>query len=246
MCATYACVQVQVTPLCTTDSPLFDCCSQVVFTFDISAGSRGDSHCNKAFSHALYRFGTVRYDGPACHKATRTAVAVWSMQPVVCFAVLRPAPERCAVLCCSGMCTALYCTAPEHAALTLPLVASAGGKWTTYRRMAEDAVDTALARGEIPVTRQCVTSRLKLLGGQSYSSTLHTQVGRGGRGWPQRRGHCWQLLRERLRCTEKNCVVGVPGAACGGCRALVQPIAGPQLACGFCGSCWPADPVHRT
>lgn len=55
----------------------------------------------------------------------------------------------------------------------------AGGKWTTYRRMAEDAVDSALATGRVQVTHQCATSRLKLIGGQDYKPTLHTEVGRG-------------------------------------------------------------------
>eukprot|EP00878_Enallax_costatus_P029811 GHUV01032368.1.p1 GENE.GHUV01032368.1~~GHUV01032368.1.p1 ORF type:complete len:177 (+),score=49.03 GHUV01032368.1:482-1012(+) len=42
--------------------------------------------------------------------------------------------------------------------------------------MAEDAVDTALATGKLPVTQPCRTSRLKLLGGQAYNPTLHTEV----------------------------------------------------------------------
>lgn len=46
--------------------------------------------------------------------------------------------------------------------------------------MAEDAVDTALATGKLPVTQQCATSRLKLIGGQTYKPTLHTEVGDAG------------------------------------------------------------------
>lgn len=54
---------------------------------------------------------------------------------------------------------------------------AAGGKWTTYRRMAEDAVDVALATGRVQVAHQCTTSRLKLLGGQAYKHTQHAEVG---------------------------------------------------------------------
>lgn len=52
----------------------------------------------------------------------------------------------------------------------------AGGKWTTYRRMAEDALNTAVEMKGIPTTRQCMTSTLKLLGGQQYKPGLHTEV----------------------------------------------------------------------
>eukprot|EP00879_Flechtneria_rotunda_P011430 GHRR01011940.1.p1 GENE.GHRR01011940.1~~GHRR01011940.1.p1 ORF type:complete len:569 (+),score=148.55 GHRR01011940.1:94-1800(+) len=66
----------------------------------------------------------------------------------------------------------------DHLIFTDPdgLVTITGGKWTTYRRMAQDAVDTALATGRIGHTHQCVTSRLKLLGGQGYKPTLYTEV----------------------------------------------------------------------
>eukprot|EP00878_Enallax_costatus_P012574 GHUV01013132.1.p1 GENE.GHUV01013132.1~~GHUV01013132.1.p1 ORF type:complete len:476 (+),score=131.45 GHUV01013132.1:351-1778(+) len=66
----------------------------------------------------------------------------------------------------------------DHLIFTEPngLITITGGKWTTYRRMAEDAVDTALATGKLPVTQPCRTSRLKLLGGQAYNPTLHTEV----------------------------------------------------------------------
>jgi hypothetical protein len=57
------------------------------------------------------------------------------------------------------------------------LLCDAGGKWTTYRRMAEDAVDAALATGRVQVAHQCTTSRLKLLGGQAYKHTQHAEVG---------------------------------------------------------------------
>ena len=39
----------------------------------------------------------------------------------------------------------------------------AGGKWTTYRRMAADALDTACARGRLGVCGPCRTAHLKVL-----------------------------------------------------------------------------------
>ncbi len=43
------------------------------------------------------------------------------------------------------------------------LLTIAGGKWTTYRRMAEDAVDHAAGIGSLPV-RECITRGLKISG----------------------------------------------------------------------------------
>jgi len=53
----------------------------------------------------------------------------------------------------------------EHAVLISPsgLVTIVGGKWTTYRRMAEDTVDDAIAVGGLP-ERPCVTEHLPLHG----------------------------------------------------------------------------------
>jgi hypothetical protein len=72
------------------------------------------------------------------------------------------------------------CRLRTHMSLSQALAArvftAAGGKWTTYRRMAEDAVDAALATGRVQVAHQCTTSRLKLLGAQAYKHTLHTEV----------------------------------------------------------------------
>lgn len=45
------------------------------------------------------------------------------------------------------------------------LITVAGGKWTTYRRIAEDAIDTAIAVGGLGA-RPCVTARLRLHGWQ--------------------------------------------------------------------------------
>lgn len=45
------------------------------------------------------------------------------------------------------------------------LITIAGGKWTTYRKMAEDVIDKAISVGNLP-KRTCVTSTLKLHGFQ--------------------------------------------------------------------------------
>lgn len=58
------------------------------------------------------------------------------------------------------------------------MITIAGGKWTTYRKMAEDVVDAAIASGRMPLSvRPCVSESLHLLGAQGYSSTLYAQVG---------------------------------------------------------------------
>ncbi|MGW5438358.1 glycerol-3-phosphate dehydrogenase/oxidase [Nocardia asteroides] len=56
----------------------------------------------------------------------------------------------------------------EHAVLTSPdgLITVVGGKLTTYRKMAEDAVDAAVAHAGLPAT-PCRTTRLPLVGAVS-------------------------------------------------------------------------------
>jgi glycerol-3-phosphate dehydrogenase len=56
----------------------------------------------------------------------------------------------------------------EHAVLVSPsgLVTIVGGKWTTYRKMAQDTVDDAAAVAGLP-TRPCVTETLRLHGWMS-------------------------------------------------------------------------------
>jgi glycerol-3-phosphate dehydrogenase len=51
------------------------------------------------------------------------------------------------------------------------LLTIAGGKWTTYRRMAEDAVDHAIVLGHLP-ERPCVTRDLRLHGFHRHSENL--------------------------------------------------------------------------
>lgn len=58
------------------------------------------------------------------------------------------------------------------------MVTVAGGKWTTYRLMAEDAVDLICRTGRVPAERcgACRTKGLKLLGASGYSPSLFTEV----------------------------------------------------------------------
>lgn len=66
-----------------------------------------------------------------------------------------------------------------------------GGKWTTYRKMAEDVMDALEAGGGLPhASRGCVTPGLRLLGARDYKATTHAEVGGGGGGSCTRcRGH---------------------------------------------------------
>ena len=54
------------------------------------------------------------------------------------------------------------------------LITITGGKWTTYRRMAEDTVDTAIARGVLP-ERDCRTATLSIHGAMEvdFGDPLH-------------------------------------------------------------------------
>ncbi len=54
----------------------------------------------------------------------------------------------------------------RHAVITGPdgLVTIVGGKLTTYRRMAQDALDTALAQSTLSTRRPCMTHRIPLVG----------------------------------------------------------------------------------
>ncbi|HEV9037766.1 MAG TPA: glycerol-3-phosphate dehydrogenase/oxidase [Puia sp.] len=49
------------------------------------------------------------------------------------------------------------------------LITITGGKWTTYRRMAEDTVNTAISRGGLP-DKPCVTADLPILGADDKTS----------------------------------------------------------------------------
>lgn len=52
----------------------------------------------------------------------------------------------------------------------------AGGKWTTYRRMAEDAIDEVAKPGTVQIRRKCCTTRLPLVGAPGYTPALFTEV----------------------------------------------------------------------
>ncbi|KAI8462742.1 MAG: mitochondrial glycerol-3-phosphate dehydrogenase [Monoraphidium minutum] len=71
----------------------------------------------------------------------------------------------------------------EHVIFTDPdgLVTITGGKWTTYRRMAEDAVDALLSTGRLPApARECATQGLRLLGARDYHANTHAEVAQRG------------------------------------------------------------------
>lgn len=52
------------------------------------------------------------------------------------------------------------------------LVTIAGGKWTTYRSMAQETVDTIVRVGGFEQAKECQTNGLKLVGGDKYYPTL--------------------------------------------------------------------------
>jgi glycerol-3-phosphate dehydrogenase len=55
------------------------------------------------------------------------------------------------------------------------LITVTGGKWTTYRLMAQDAIDRAVAEGGLKADA-CSTAHLKLIGSEGYHSALFTEV----------------------------------------------------------------------
>jgi glycerol-3-phosphate dehydrogenase len=62
----------------------------------------------------------------------------------------------------------------EHLLMVSPsgLVTMAGGKWTSYRRMAEEAVDRAIASAGLPAPGPCRTLDLKLFGAEHYAPEI--------------------------------------------------------------------------
>jgi glycerol-3-phosphate dehydrogenase len=51
------------------------------------------------------------------------------------------------------------------------LVSIVGGKWTTYRKMAEDTVNTAAIQARLPY-KDCVTSELRIHGSENYNPEM--------------------------------------------------------------------------
>ncbi|MDR2789085.1 MAG: FAD-dependent oxidoreductase [Candidatus Accumulibacter sp.] len=62
----------------------------------------------------------------------------------------------------------------EHLLMVSPsgLVTMAGGKWTSYRRMAEEAVDQAIASAGLQAPGPCRTLDLKLFGAEHYAPEI--------------------------------------------------------------------------
>ncbi|KAJ4979196.1 hypothetical protein NE237_009976 [Protea cynaroides] len=54
------------------------------------------------------------------------------------------------------------------------LITITGGKWTTYRSMAEAAVDAAVMSGKLSPTNGCVTNHLKIVGGDGWDPASFT------------------------------------------------------------------------
>lgn len=52
------------------------------------------------------------------------------------------------------------------------LITITGGKWTTYRKMAEESVDLAIASAQLTPTRSCHTQQLQLVGACGFSDQL--------------------------------------------------------------------------
>ncbi|KAF3434010.1 hypothetical protein FNV43_RR25113 [Rhamnella rubrinervis] len=54
------------------------------------------------------------------------------------------------------------------------LVTITGGKWTTYRSMAEDAVNAAIKSGKLSPSNECVTDKLRISGGDGWDPASFT------------------------------------------------------------------------
>ncbi|KAK9480088.1 FAD dependent oxidoreductase-domain-containing protein [Lipomyces japonicus] len=57
------------------------------------------------------------------------------------------------------------------------LITVAGGKWTTYRQMAEDTIDEAVNRFKLPAKESASTTKqIKLVGAENYRKLLHVHL----------------------------------------------------------------------
>ncbi|XP_010267192.1 PREDICTED: glycerol-3-phosphate dehydrogenase SDP6, mitochondrial isoform X2 [Nelumbo nucifera] len=54
------------------------------------------------------------------------------------------------------------------------LITITGGKWTTYRSMAEDAVNAAIKSGKLSPTNGCLTNHLRIVGGDGWDPASFT------------------------------------------------------------------------
>ncbi|XP_022905976.2 glycerol-3-phosphate dehydrogenase, mitochondrial [Onthophagus taurus] len=57
------------------------------------------------------------------------------------------------------------------------LITIAGGKWTTYRHMAEETIDTAIKCIELePIYKECQTQNIKLEGADNWTPTMYIRL----------------------------------------------------------------------
>ncbi|KAM0675802.1 mitochondrial glycerol-3-phosphate dehydrogenase [Gurleya vavrai] len=56
------------------------------------------------------------------------------------------------------------------------MITLSGGKWTTYRKMAEETVDKAIKEFKLNIKRDCVTKHVKLIGAHDYEEDYYLRV----------------------------------------------------------------------
>ncbi|KAJ1954621.1 mitochondrial glycerol-3-phosphate dehydrogenase [Dispira parvispora] len=56
------------------------------------------------------------------------------------------------------------------------MITIAGGKWTTYRNMAEETVDLAIQEFNLQPRNECVTTTTKLIGSHGYTENLYVKL----------------------------------------------------------------------
>ncbi|KAL4399522.1 mitochondrial glycerol-3-phosphate dehydrogenase [Malassezia pachydermatis] len=56
------------------------------------------------------------------------------------------------------------------------LLTIAGGKWTTYREMAEETINTAIKAYNLQPLRSCVSKQVRLIGSHSWSHTMYVRL----------------------------------------------------------------------
>lgn len=57
------------------------------------------------------------------------------------------------------------------------LISISGGKWTTYRRMAQDTIDKVIEVKKLNVQGPCLTEKVKVIGGFNYDNLYHISLG---------------------------------------------------------------------
>jgi glycerol-3-phosphate dehydrogenase len=56
------------------------------------------------------------------------------------------------------------------------LITIVGGKWTTYRKMAEDVINEAVDVGSLSSKNPCITANMRLIGAQRYRASLADEL----------------------------------------------------------------------